>query len=450
ALNTNLFAQWILTNAGRRSYLLGTTAGRRHFRDAGLWPVTEPPVFSQHGGTVPPGYALTMASTVAATGQTATIYFTLDGTDPRLPGGALGPGALIYGAPVVISNVVVVKARARNDTTAEWSPLTEALFAPSAVSASASNLVIAEIMYHPPDATTNEVAAGFRDADEFEFLRLMNIGAVPLDLAGVRFSSGVTFDFNNGAVRYVNPGASVLVVKRHAAFRARYGSEVDALVAGEYTGNLSNGGERLALVRGASTLRDFSYGDGGAWPESPDGDGPSLLLRDPFSNPAHGLATNWMASAMPGGMPAGTPPSLTFARWQALFWDEAVTNAAVSGPEVDADLDGLVNFAEYALGLHPRRDQPGRRPQAGLIEIDGRSYLTLRFTTAAGAMEAEVALQWSSNVIDWNDAPPGVELLETTSGADGTTQWLYRTTAPLELTPAGFLRLQVRRRQGGD
>ena len=48
-------------------------------RDGGLYPLTEPPGFSRHGGNVPPGFALTM------TAPAGRIYYTTDGSDPRLP-----------------------------------------------------------------------------------------------------------------------------------------------------------------------------------------------------------------------------------------------------------------------------------------------------------------------------------------------------------------------------
>jgi hypothetical protein len=444
ALNTNLFNIWTAPNTGRRSYLLGNTAGRRFLRDAGLWPVTEPPVFNQFGGEVPPGYGLTMTSSVAATGQTATIYFTLDGTDPRLAGGALSASALTYTGAVALTNVVTVNARARNNTTGEWSALTEATFAPSAVPASSSNLVIAELMYHPPDATAAELAAGFSNADDFEFARLLNVGATPVDLAGVRFTVGITFDFSAGSVRYVNSGASVLVVKNRAAFRLRYGNSLNDRIAGEYTGNLSNGGERLALLNGASTLRDFNYSDGGAWPASPDGDGPSLLLRDPFSNPEPGQGTNWIPSAVPGGLPGGTAPALSYEIWRAWLWDPtSASNDAISGPAADPDGDGLSNFVEYALGLDPQRSEPTRRPHAAMENSGGLNYLTLQFTLSSSAIEAAVTFQVSGNLVDWLAGPPATALLWETQNIDGTTTRKFRDTAPVEATPYHFLRLGV-------
>jgi CotH protein/lamin tail-like protein/Ig-like domain-containing protein/chitobiase/beta-hexosaminidase-like protein len=51
-----------------------------------------PPAFSSSGGGILPGFPLTIT---AATRETnSIIYYTLDGTDPRLPGGGISPAAL--------------------------------------------------------------------------------------------------------------------------------------------------------------------------------------------------------------------------------------------------------------------------------------------------------------------------------------------------------------------
>jgi len=67
--------------------LTNTMIGR--FRSAGMYPEIIAPVFSQHGGSVSADTALTMAT------DSDTIYYTTDGTDPRLSGGAVNPEAKI-------------------------------------------------------------------------------------------------------------------------------------------------------------------------------------------------------------------------------------------------------------------------------------------------------------------------------------------------------------------
>jgi len=60
-------------------------------RGAGLYPAVNAPVFNRHGGEVPGGFPLLITATDGA------IYYTLDGSDPRLPGGGILPGALLAG-----------------------------------------------------------------------------------------------------------------------------------------------------------------------------------------------------------------------------------------------------------------------------------------------------------------------------------------------------------------
>jgi len=65
------------------------------FRDRGMYPFTDAPVFHingsyQHGGQVAHNSLLSM------TVNTGTVYYTLDDTDPRQSGGAVSPAALNY------------------------------------------------------------------------------------------------------------------------------------------------------------------------------------------------------------------------------------------------------------------------------------------------------------------------------------------------------------------
>lgn len=57
-------------------------------RNRGLYPSFDPPRFSQRGGHIPSGFELVLSADLG------TIYYTLDGSDPRLPGGDVSPTAL--------------------------------------------------------------------------------------------------------------------------------------------------------------------------------------------------------------------------------------------------------------------------------------------------------------------------------------------------------------------
>lgn len=164
--------------------------------------------------------------------------------------------------------------------------------------ASAANLVLSEVNYHPPDP----------DGTTLEFIELHNIGTRSVDCTGAAFIAGVNFAF---PANYTIPvGGYALVVQNTAAFTARYGAGLP--VAGEWnaTTRLSNGGDRITLLdRGGAPVKDFSYDDVAPWPASPDGTGSTLVLLNPATNPDHALAANWRASTNTGGSPGAADPA---------------------------------------------------------------------------------------------------------------------------------------------
>jgi hypothetical protein len=365
--------------------------------------------------------------------------------DPREVGGSLNSGAIPYSQPVGISRMMTIKARALNNSTSEWSPLTEATFLVSVQPASSNNLVVAEFMYHPPDVSATESAAGFSNADDFEFIRMLNISTNSLDLSGLQFTLGITFSFSAGSVRYVAPGGNVLIVKSLAAFQLRYGHAYDASIAGEYGGNLSNSGEELRLVAAdGGTLRDFIYDDDVPWPVEPDGNGPSLILRNPSSNPNPALAANWMASAIPGGLPGGTAPAQNYATWRALFWDKpaGATNDLISGANADPDGDGINNLMEYALGLNPLVAQPMPGLQPSIETVNGDNHLVVSIQMSGGADDITVTPQISNDLKNWSSGPPDVQLLQTIAGDDGRVTRRYYDTSPVAASQHRFVRFQ--------
>ena len=90
------------------------------FKNKGWYPSVEPPAFNQHGGAVQAGFTLIM------TAPAGEIYYTLDGQDPRLPGGAVNATqAVKYAGPVTLTKSAHVKARV---FAGAWSVLHEATF----------------------------------------------------------------------------------------------------------------------------------------------------------------------------------------------------------------------------------------------------------------------------------------------------------------------------------
>ena len=192
--------------------------------------------------------------------------------------------------------------KARTYDGANWSALEQATFS-TAIPAASGNLAVTEINYNPV-ADPGSPAAPFNDKENFEFIELRNTGTHTIDLTGVKFTVGITYDFTGAAISFLAPGESVLVVKNQQAFEHRYGTGLP--VAGVYSGNLSNGGEQIKLIDATgATIQDFTYDDEPTstppWPVSADGGGYSLTVRNVAGD--YNSSANWRASLKPNGTP---------------------------------------------------------------------------------------------------------------------------------------------------
>ncbi len=264
------------------------------FTSAGLYPTTGPPSFNQFGGDVSAGFALVLTHTNA----TGVIYYTLDGSDPRVYGtGAVAPAALAYGTPVPINQSLVVRARVRSGT--NWSALVETSFAPPQ---DLSKLAVTEIMYNPPPL-------GQFVGNDLEFLELKNVGSNVLNLSGLTFSAGITFAFTNGTL--LAPGQFFVLARNATAFGAKYPG---VPIEGVYGGQLNNGGEAITLsFPGGGNVFSVTYGDRAPWPITPDGWGFSLVPKQPGLAQAPDDGAKWRASALVGGSPGADDPAQNIA-----------------------------------------------------------------------------------------------------------------------------------------
>ena len=76
----------------------------RELRSENLYPSIDAPQFNQHGGNVPRGFLLQV------NGESGDIYLTTDGSDPRLPGGAVNPVATVLPTGAVTETVLGYEA----------------------------------------------------------------------------------------------------------------------------------------------------------------------------------------------------------------------------------------------------------------------------------------------------------------------------------------------------
>jgi len=222
-------------------------------RNAGLYPQLDPPVLAQAGGPVPAGFGLELSGPAGA-----TLYVTTDGSDPRLAGGAVAPGASVYAAPLEITRLTTVRARAFDG--AAWSALVEGTFAVD------HDVVVNEVL------ADNDTFLPDEQGELEDLIELYNRGSVPVDLAGLfltddlgdprkwRIPEGTTLD----------PGATIVFWAdgdedqgpRHTSFSLSRNGEAVGLFHDVASGNFA-----LDTLEFGPQTRDVSLGalpDGGA------------------------------------------------------------------------------------------------------------------------------------------------------------------------------------------
>ncbi|MGB0990937.1 MAG: lamin tail domain-containing protein [Akkermansiaceae bacterium] len=375
-------------------------------KNVNLYPLVNAPSFSQHGGVISANFQLSMSNP----NTSGNLYFTTDGSDPRLSGGNLSPTAQVYNSSITLSGSTTVKARSRTEN-GEWSALNQAIFT-TGETPTLANIAITEIHYHPADATAAEQLAGFTDKDDFEFIELMNTGSSAIDLTTLEFIQGISFNFSTLTNTLLDPGERILLARNSAAYAERYGSS--NIPAGNYTGRLSNDGETIVITQGGNVLLSFDYNDNYPWPDSADGQGASLVLINPSSNPLHGDPNNWRASSTVHGTPNSgetLPPY-------------------PANPLADADGNGRADLVDYAVP----------HPAIGSLT---NGDLTIQFTTNPAAENATTIVQYSDNLTQWTSASDKVEFVSETYNSNGTITYVWRSLTPANGQNKQFLRVQV-------
>jgi len=227
---------------------------RKRFSGSGdRWlPTQDPPqFFPTHGGEI-------LGNTqLALTGDFDAVYYTTDGSDPRLEGGGVSDSAVSYTeGPIPLTESGLVKTRWFDGTS--WSALNEAIFVLEPLVAP-GEVIISEIHYNPPG--DNGTA----------FVELLNKSSESLNLLGCSFTDGIRFTFEEA--RAILPGERIVLAEDGVAFAELYGFSPDAV----YSGALDRGGERLTLQGSGGFIVDtVTYDDSLPWPIRADGAGSSL------------------------------------------------------------------------------------------------------------------------------------------------------------------------------
>ena len=156
-----------------------------------------------------------------------------------------------------------------------------------------NDIVINEIMYNSID-------------NDVEYVELYNASQTQYNL-----QNWYILDDNDSHTPCIltwtlQPGEYLIIAGDVSQFKLKYPG-VSNVNPGAYdtggTGwSLANGGDVIRLFDNNKTLHDIvAYSDGGDWPASPDGNGPSLELLYPALD--NSLPTSWDPSLVDGGTP---------------------------------------------------------------------------------------------------------------------------------------------------
>jgi len=233
-------------------------------------------------------------------------------------------------------------------------------------------VVISELMYHPLEGGD-------------EFIELMNISgsAVPLyDTANPantwRLDGAVEYTFPTGVTMQAGEIIVVIAGDSRTVFRNKYGVPADVQIFKQYAGLLNNSGESLKVWRPGEPdakgvpwilVDRVKYNDNSPWPESADGDGPSLERIAPSlygNDPA-----NWAASLDPDGTPGVENSGVLVAKtagwkyhdkgenlgtgWRNAGYDDSGWddgNAPLGYPDTNQDIDTEVDFGDDPADKH--------------------------------------------------------------------------------------------------
>jgi hypothetical protein len=296
------------TQASELAYFKNWMKGRMKFMDTNF---LAKPLVGTPSGQVAPGTQITLSAPAGA-----TIYYTMDGTDPRAMHGAIDPAALVYTGPITVGSETRLVARSRDLThknltggdnpplSTPWSGPTRARYVLNPLAAP-GDLVLTEINYHPADPTAAELAAtpGL-GASDFEFIEIKNVSSHTVDFYGARFTKGVNYTFVDPSAYTLDAGAIMLLVRNQAAFTARYGARPN--IVGQYTGSLNDNGDTLRLeTESGIALFDVSFQDD--WYPTTDGFGYTLVRVN--LNVGDSSREAWGPSSANGGSPGVENPA---------------------------------------------------------------------------------------------------------------------------------------------
>ncbi len=395
------------------------------------------PVTLSHASSNITSISLTMT---AAAGS--TIYYTLDGTDPRPSGGAVPSGGNVftYSTSIAISTTKRVRARAYDATwlsntavligannpplRSAWSGINEARYSTD-TRAAAGNLAITEINFHPTDPSAAELAVNPTfDTSDFEFIEVKNIGSTAVDLADLKLELAADFTLGSTQGITLAPGAFAILAANPTAFSTRYPGVANVL--GPFVGDLDNGGERVVLKSwNGAAITDFIYDD--LWYPTTDGLGRTLVIFNPAASAvAMSTAANWRASAALGGSPGADEPNLSPIVSAGPDATGFLPGIALAGTADDDRLPTPTLTVSWSKVSGPGAVTFAAPSAATTANFTLPGAFTLRLSASDAALSAsdDVNITMRDTPGSWLLRNPGVGTLNDDPDGDGRTNFL--------------------------
>ena len=331
----------------RNSYVIS------QLKTAGLYPAIEAPLFSYHKSPITEtDVPLTglLEIKIVNPNQGGTIYYTLNGSDPRDPGDRVYSGAL-FGLNDILLDInksMVIKARVLYN--GEWSAIKQVNFIKP--DEDYSDLKVTELHYHPPDYIAGTDTT---DGKDLEFIEFKNTGRNAINLSGLKLDSAVYYEFPEN--RLLAPKQFFVIVSKPSKFYNYYG----LIASGNYQGNFSNSGEEVLLtdVNGNPVI-DFVYYDSSPWPSLADGDGYSLSSEEinPAGNPANHFY--WTQSVIKDGTP---------------FADNLLPDPETPPLYKEGSLFVYPNPTRGLISVRLITDESANRMEVNLIDLAGKQVM---------------------------------------------------------------------------
>jgi hypothetical protein len=410
----------------RLSYMIS------QYRNRNWYPSIDAPyIVDENGGRLADGTVFENGGVVTASLQEGTeIYYTFDGTDPRVVGGNVSAAASKYENGIELpSGNVVIKMRAKTSA-GEWSALEEIALSGSTtvVSEQGLGIRIAEVM----SSTVDD------DGDGSEFIVLTNMLDKAVSLEG----------FN---IKAAKEGAEI-------KFNITLGSDIEIMPLGtlllkkaDYwpSGKITNGKVDMWTYDSAGKQIQKLYFSAKWWNEVCDGKGAHFIALDFSENVS--LETQWKPSFE---LPVGNDGSVNASAVKAIssavaaddrirVWLNQLTSAGGEGKNAISSFAGDASSLRkcFLVSILPETEPEielvipkiAIDPVTGKITIDGK--LNVHGKEKTGSINGSVKLYHGTTLEALNNATEGIPL--------GGTFPIVEREAAVNDAKSGFYKLKI-------